>query len=169
VEIYRSTFRPMLATLAGRDERVMMKLVIDARSRTVLGVHVVGHGAAEMIQLLAVPLRMGATKDDFDATLPVHPRPDDEELIRSFARRYLPDGEGPTVMLKSCLFTNSPDRHFILDRHPAHPEVVIAAGFSGHGYKFCSVIGEIMADVAQHGRPRQDIEFFRLGRFAAAT
>jgi sarcosine oxidase len=105
---------------------------------------------------------------DPDAT-DLEPRPDDEELIRSFARRYLPDGEGPTVMLKSCLFTNSPDRHFILDRHPAHPEVVIAAGFSGHGYKFCSVIGEIMADVAQHGRPRQDIEFFRLGRFAAAT
>jgi sarcosine oxidase len=70
-------------------------------------------------------------------------------------------------MLKACLFTNSPDRHFILDRHPAHPEVVVAAGFSGHGYKFCSVIGEVMADLAQTGATRHDIEFFRLARFAA--
>ena len=69
-------------------------------------------------------------------------------------------------MLKACLFTNSPDRHFILDRHPAHPEVAVAAGFSGHGYKFCSVIGEVMADLVHADRPRHDIEFFRLDRFA---
>jgi sarcosine oxidase len=94
------------------------------------------------------------------------PEPEDEELLRSFARRYFPEGAGPTVMLKSCLFTNSPDRHFILDRHPAHPEVAVAAGFSGHGYKFCSVVGEVMADLVQEGRSRHDIEFFRLRRFA---
>jgi sarcosine oxidase len=96
------------------------------------------------------------------------PEPEDEDLLRAFARRYFPDGAGPTMMLKACLFTNSPDRHFILDRHPDHPEVAIAAGFSGHGYKFCSVIGEIMADLAQDGRTRHDIEFFSLTRFAAA-
>jgi sarcosine oxidase len=96
------------------------------------------------------------------------PEPEDEDLLRAFAQRYFPDGAGPTMMLKACLFTNSPDRHFILDRHPDHPEVAIAAGFSGHGYKFCSVIGEIMADLAQDGRTRHDIEFFSLTRFAAA-
>ena len=96
------------------------------------------------------------------------PGPEDEALLRSFARRYFPDGAGPTVMLKTCLFTNSPDRHFILDRHPAFPEVAVAAGFSGHGYKFCSVVGEVMADLAQHGRSRHDIDFFRLGRFGAS-
>jgi sarcosine oxidase len=95
------------------------------------------------------------------------PEPADEELLRSFARRYFPDGAGATLMLKTCLFTNSPDRHFILDRHPAHPEVAVAAGFSGHGYKFCSVVGEVMADLVQGGRARHDIEFFRLRRFAA--
>ncbi len=89
----------------------------------------------------------------------------DEALLRSFARRYFPDGAGPTVALKSCLFTNSPDHHFLLDLHPRHPEVAIAAGFSGHGYKFCSVIGEIMADLVTD-RPGHDIDFFRLGRFA---
>jgi len=96
------------------------------------------------------------------------PEPADEELLRSFARRYFPDGAGATLMLKTCLFTNTPDRHFILDHHPAHPEVTVAAGFSGHGYKFCSVVGEVMADLAQEGRARHDIEFFRLRRFAAA-
>ena len=94
-----------------------------------------------------------------------NPEPEDEELLRAFARRYFPEGEGPTLMLKACMFTNTPDRHFILDRHPAHPEISIAAGFSGHGYKFCSVIGEVMADLVQDERGRHDIEFFRLGRF----
>jgi sarcosine oxidase len=97
------------------------------------------------------------------------PETADEELLRAFARRYFPDGAGPTLMLKVCLFTNSPDRHFILDRHPAHPEVTLAAGFSGHGYKFCSVIGEVMADLAQGGQSRHDTEFFRLKRFAATA
>ena len=92
------------------------------------------------------------------------PDAEDEELLRAFARRYFPDGAGPALMLKSCLFTNSPDRHFILDRHPAYPEVAIAAGFSGHGYKFCSVIGEVMADLVQ-GRKGHDIGFFKLERF----
>ena len=49
------------------------------------------------------------------------PEPEDEELLRAFARRYFPEGAGPTIMLKACIFTNSPDRHFILDHHPAHP------------------------------------------------
>jgi sarcosine oxidase len=94
-----------------------------------------------------------------------NPEPEDEALLRAFARRYFPEGEGATLMLKVCMFTNTPDRHFILDRHPAHPEVLIAAACSGHGYKFCSVVGEVMADLVQEGRSRQDIGFFRLGRF----
>jgi sarcosine oxidase len=93
---------------------------------------------------------------------------EDENLLRAFARRYFPDGAGATLMLKTCLFTNSPDHHFILDRHPAHPEVTLAAGFSGHGYKFCSVVGEVMAELALDGRSRHDIEFFRLSRFGTS-
>jgi sarcosine oxidase len=102
-------------------------------------------------------------------TVDREPQPKDEELLRGFARRYFPDGAGPTLMLKGCLFTNSPDRHFILDLHPEHPEVAIAAGFSGHGYKFCSVVGEIMADLAQRGETRHDIEFFGMKRFRAVA
>ncbi|MEL6267835.1 MAG: glutathione-disulfide reductase, partial [Pseudomonadota bacterium] len=62
VEIYRSRFRPMLATLSGRDEKMLMKLVVDRASRRVLGVHISGHGAGEMIQMAAVAIKMGATK-----------------------------------------------------------------------------------------------------------
>ena len=87
------------------------------------------------------------------------PPSEDERLLRAFAERYFPDAAGPTLMLKTCLFTNSPDEHFILDRHPHDPEVMLAAGFSGHGYKFCSVVGEIMADLAEKGETRHDIGF----------
>jgi sarcosine oxidase len=92
--------------------------------------------------------------------------PEDEVLLRSFAERYFPDGAGPAVMLKVCLFTNSPDEHFILDLHPRHPQVALAAGFSGHGFKFCSVVGEIMADLSQHGETGRQIGLFRLDRFS---
>jgi glutathione reductase (NADPH) len=80
IEVYRATFRSLLNTLAGRQERMMMKLVVAADSRKVLGVHIVGHGAGEMIQLAAVALGLGATKEDFDRTLPVHPT-SAEELV----------------------------------------------------------------------------------------
>jgi len=92
--------------------------------------------------------------------------PSDEAILREFAERYFPDGAGPTMALKVCMFTNSPDEHFVVDRHPTYPQVSFAAGFSGHGFKFCSVIGEIMADLALDGRTRHDIGLFRLSRFA---
>ena len=94
-------------------------------------------------------------------------RPDDEAALRSFVERHLPDAAGPTEMLKACIFTNSPDEHFVIDTLPGAPQVSVAAGFSGHGYKFCSVVGEIMADLATEGATRHDIGLFRLGRFAS--
>jgi sarcosine oxidase len=97
------------------------------------------------------------------------PNEKDERILREFARRYFPDGEGPTVALKACLFTNTPDEHFIIDFHPEHPQVVIASACSGHGYKFSSVVGEIMADLAQHGETRHDLELFKLSRFAPTS
>jgi sarcosine oxidase len=90
---------------------------------------------------------------------------EDEEVLRAGIRRYFPDADGPTMAMKTCLFTNSPDEHFILDRHPDSGNVCIAAGFSGHGYKFCSVVGEIMADLALEGGTRHEISEFSLKRF----
>ncbi|MGF1649361.1 MAG: N-methyl-L-tryptophan oxidase [Hyphomicrobiaceae bacterium] len=89
----------------------------------------------------------------------------DEEVLRVAVRRYFPNANGPTMSLRTCMFTNSPDQHFILDRVRETPQVAIAAGFSGHGYKFCSVVGEIMADLAIDGASRHAIEMFRMDRF----
>jgi sarcosine oxidase len=97
----------------------------------------------------------------------VHQR--DESLLRGFADRYFPLGAGPTMALKVCLFTNSPDEHFIVDLHPTYPQVILAAGFSGHGFKFCSVIGEILADLAMRGETGHNVELFRLSRFGASA
>ncbi len=96
-------------------------------------------------------------------------RQDDEAVLRAFVEHYLPDAAGPTEMLTACIFTNSPDEHFLIDRLPDAPQVSVAAGFSGHGYKFCSVVGEIMADLATEGRTGHDIGLFRLDRFAVRT
>ena len=67
--------------------------------------------------------------------------------------------------MKVCMFTNSPDEHFIIDNMPGSPQVVVAAGFSGHGYKFSSVLGEILTDLAIDGGTAHDIGMFKLARF----
>jgi sarcosine oxidase len=89
--------------------------------------------------------------------------PDDEAVLRGVGR-YLSEPMGTAVGAKACMFVNSPDEHFILDRLPDHPNVVVAAGFSGHGYKFCSGIGEILADLAMHGASPHDTALFSLAR-----
>ncbi|MGA9402282.1 N-methyl-L-tryptophan oxidase, partial [Haladaptatus sp.] len=76
------------------------------------------------------------------------PGPADERLLRDFTEKYFPKAAGQTMRLATCMFTNSPDEHFILDTLPNHPQVAVAAGFSGHGFKFSSVVGEILADLA---------------------
>src|SRR6478752_2682386 len=80
VDIYKATFRPMKATLSGRDTRMLMKLVVDATSDRVVGCHIVGDGAAEMTQVLGIAVKMKATKADFDATMALHPTAA-EELV----------------------------------------------------------------------------------------
>ena len=92
------------------------------------------------------------------------PRAEDEAVLRACAERYFPDGAGPVLSLKTCLYTNTPDEHFLVDAHPDHPEVLLLSPCSGHGYKFCPVIGEIAADLVMDGCTRHDIGLFRLGR-----
>jgi sarcosine oxidase len=105
----------------------------------------------------------GETVDADTVDRQVHP--EDEAVLRAGVRRYFPDADGPTVAMKTCLFTNTPDEHFILDLWSARPAVAVAAGFSGHGYKFCSVVGEIMADLVLEGESPLDLALFRLQRF----
>jgi len=99
-------------------------------------------------------------------TMDREPTAADEAVLRAATERYFPSAAGATLSLKTCLFTNSPDEHFIVDRHPAYEQVVFAAGFSGHGYKFASVMGEILAGLSVDGSTKHDIGLLRLGRFA---
>ena len=92
------------------------------------------------------------------------PDAEDERLLREFAKRYFPRGSGPTMALRACMFTNTADEHFVIDRHPEHQQIVLASPCSGHGYKFCSVVGEILAELICDGRTRHDIGFLRLDR-----
>jgi glutathione reductase (NADPH) len=80
IEVYAAAFRPMQSAFAGRSDRVLMKLIVSAATRKVLGCHIVAPGAGEMIQLAAIAIRMGATKEDFDRTVAVHPTMS-EELV----------------------------------------------------------------------------------------
>jgi sarcosine oxidase len=83
------------------------------------------------------------------------------EDIRDLVRRFLPRADGPLRNSAVCLYTNTPDEHFWIDRHPAHPQVLIVSPCSGHGFKFASVIGEIIADLLVDGRSRFDLSLFR--------
>ena len=68
-----------------------------------------------------------------------------------------------------CLYTNTPDEHFLIDRHPSAPNVLLAGGFSGHGFKFASVVGEILADLITTGSATPQADFLRASRLGAAS
>ena len=92
----------------------------------------------------------------------------DEETFRSCLRKHIPLADGPVLSMRTCLYTNSPDSHFILDTHPRDPRVIVACGFSGHGFKFASVVGEVLADYATSGKTDLPAKFLGLSRFAPA-
>lgn len=87
------------------------------------------------------------------------------ERIRTFAQRYVPDAAGPLISTRRCLYTLTPDKHFIVDQHPSYPQVAIGTGFSGHGFKFTTLMGKMLADLAIDGSTPHDTSLFMLSRF----
>lgn len=88
--------------------------------------------------------------------------------LRTFLKTYIPGGDGDPLAVRTCLYTYSPDEHFIVDHLPGTSgHVTIACGFSGHGYKVASVIGEILADLAMEGKTKLPYDFLKLDRFAS--
>ena len=87
LEIYRAWFKPMRSAFAGRHDHMLMKLVVDADSRIVLGAHILGPEAGEMIQLIGIAVKAGLTKDDFDRTMALHPTAA-EELVTMYQPSY---------------------------------------------------------------------------------
>jgi glycine/D-amino acid oxidase-like deaminating enzyme len=92
---------------------------------------------------------------------------EDAAPLEQFLARHLPDAVGPLADVGVCLYENSPDGHFVIDTHPHCEHVVLACGFSGHGFKFAPVIGEVLADLALTGSSRLPVKFLTLARFAA--
>ena len=88
------------------------------------------------------------------------------EFIKSYLARFVPALDGDLLYAKTCMYTNTPDEHFVVSKHPEYPQVAIAAGFSGHGYKFCSVVGEILADLATEDETSHPIDLFSPARLA---
>ncbi|MEM9504669.1 MAG: N-methyl-L-tryptophan oxidase [Cyanobacteria bacterium P01_E01_bin.43] len=87
------------------------------------------------------------------------------ERIRNWANQYLPGAAGPLLYTRRCLYTVTPDKDFVVDQHPDYPHVVIGAGFSGHGFKFTTLMGKMLADLAVEGKTPHDTSLFKLSRF----
>jgi sarcosine oxidase len=93
------------------------------------------------------------------------PRNEDETALREWLAHGLPTANGPPMTLSTCLYTNTPDEEFIIDHHPTCDNVVVACGFSGHGFKFSSVVGEILADLTINDETDHPIDRFAADRF----
>ncbi|WP_139788971.1 N-methyl-L-tryptophan oxidase [Manganibacter manganicus] len=93
--------------------------------------------------------------------------PADEARMRRFLERYLPAAAGPLKKMRTCIYTKTPDEDFIIDLLPADPRIVVASPCSGHGYKFASVIGEALADLATERMTAHDLSRFTIERFAS--
>jgi sarcosine oxidase len=105
------------------------------------------------------------TPDSADREL----RPADEAAIRELVRRYVPAADGELREAAVCLYTNTPDEHFVIDYLPGDERVIVASPCSGHGFKFAPAIGEVLADLATGEQPRFDLSPFALGRFVSST
>lgn len=87
------------------------------------------------------------------------------EVLRSVLDKYLPGAAGAVKWALTCMYTNTPDRNFVIDLHPEHDNVAFGCGFSGHGFKFASVLGEVLADLVVSGRTEHPIGFLSSSRF----
>lgn len=112
--------------------------------------------------------REGATLPAADA-LAQDGDPADEAQIRQMFALAMPDANGPLRQMRTCMYTRTPDEDFVIDRSPADPRIVLASPCSGHGFKFASVIGEVLADLALGKASASDISRFQISRFGAQS
>ena len=102
------------------------------------------------------------TPETIDRTVPAG----EVDAMRAFVAPRMPDLPGTFLRAVTCMYTNTPDEHFVIARHPGHEQVVVACGFSGHGFKFVPVVGEIVADLVADGATAHPIGLFDPGRLA---
>jgi sarcosine oxidase len=146
-------FEPARSGEAFRPERCPVHLWQFDESRFAYGFPDLGNGVKVACHGRGLAGSPDAVERDVDA--------DEIEQMRTVVRRFLPDADGALRSAATCLYTNTPDEHFWIDRHPRHANVLIASPCSGHGFKFSSVIGEILADLATRGESAFDLSRFR--------
>lgn len=107
----------------------------------------------------------GGTPVEDMKSLDRNPSDEIEMLVRQFNQQHLPGADAPIIERRTCLYTMTPDEHFIIDKHPEYKNLVFGAGFSGHGFKFSTLIGSILSDLAIEGATEHDISLFKADRF----
>lgn len=95
--------------------------------------------------------------------------PQEASGLRTILRQFMPEAEGDLLNATVCMYTNTPDSHFLIDHHPRHPQVLLASPCSGHGFKFSSALGEILAELLTTGRTEFDLSPFRLARLSQTS
>ncbi len=140
-------------------ERGMPSYAFDLDGHFVYGFPRWGRWGAKICEHAPGPLVDPAAPTDLSCS-PTVPTP-----VATAIARYLPQVRPELVAHRPCYYTMTPDENFLVDVHPQHRNVCVAAGFSGHGFKFASVIGEVLADLAMYGATELPIDFLRLARF----
>ncbi|XP_074121665.1 peroxisomal sarcosine oxidase [Sminthopsis crassicaudata] len=128
--------------------------------------HIYGLPAREYPGLVKVCYHHGNKADPDERDCPsASPALADVQLLRSFVSDYLPGLQPEPSIMERCMYTNSPDENFILDRHPKHNNIIIGAGFSGHSFKLSPVVGKILYELSTESTPSYDLTPFQIRRF----
>ncbi|XP_059005521.1 peroxisomal sarcosine oxidase [Mustela lutreola] len=128
--------------------------------------HIYGLPSGEYPGLMKVCYHHGNNADPEERDCPeAFSETQDIHILSRFVRDHLPDLEPKPAIMERCLYTNTPDEHFVLDRHPKYDNIVIGAGFSGHGFKLSPVVGKILYELSMKLTPSYDLTPFRMSRF----
>ena len=153
-EMFREDRLPIFLVEGRSGEPVFYGFPAIAEPAGRVGVKVALHGSREVCTPETVRREVG--EEDFAS-------------IRARLSESMPLLRGEITHAETCLYTMTPDEHFVVDRHPEFPQVTVAAGFSGHGFKFASVLGEVLADLATDCAAPYDLGLFSAGRFPLAV
>lgn len=128
--------------------------------------HVYGLPSREYPGLMKVCYHHGNKADPEERDCPAGPSDiPDVQILRHFVSKHFPDLESEPAIMERCMYTNTPDEHFVLDRHPQYDNIIIGAGFSGHGFKLSPVVGKILYELSMNLTPSYDLTPFHISRF----
>jgi sarcosine oxidase len=152
IELFRREHMPIYIREMEKGQRMLYGFPLTGADSD--GVKVGLHGSDDVCSPETVDRAIGANE---------------EHVLRERLADAMPLLAGRLLHTETCLYTMTPDEHFVIDTHPEFPQVVLAAGFSGHGFKFASVLGEMLAELTTGSKPAYDLDLFSLRRFDGAT